>query len=282
MKHLPTGAKKTRMFALSAACVLCVILLAQVPLNFVPTPSDLNTDIQALAIDSSESNFILGVSSNRLPTPLVPFPTSSGAFTIESDSSLDGPAGIGAREVFVEVIYEDTPGNFSLRSVIISESLIIPVLAFDLGGTGVRRIRRMQVLTVGDQEIDQPVGTIVAKVGGVPCSEILPGRGRSELAVWTTPPFKREQINTAEVGFVASQGGLDWEVFSTMYTRQFAEGHGWVALPSILAREPQLMAGIVLNVPFILPPLTDVKYRVEATEGSDRSITFFAQITKIN
>ena len=253
---------------------------AQISIPIIPGIPALNVFVSADGTDTEEDDFILGAAAAR---GLTCFPTVGGVFTLESNSALDGVGGIGTREVLVEVIYQHTATLYETVVETIVMNGLTPVIAFDLGGLGVYRLRRMSGGLVGNQEINQPIGNIVADVGGVPISEILPGNGRAEIAVWTSgPPGSPEQINTIEVGFVGTQGGLDWEVSGIVRFRQFALGHGWINSVPIHAREPQTRASVVLNIPAPLPPLTDFEYRILTIEGSAVSMTFSAQVTEVN
>ncbi len=269
-----------------SAMLLAVVLIftavseGQISIPTIPGIPDLNVFVSASGTDTEEDDFVVGAAAAR---GLTCFPTVGGVFTLESDSALDGVGGTGTREVFVEVIYQHTATLYETVSETVVMNGLTPVIAFDLGGLGVRRLRRMSGGLVGNQEINQPIGNIVADVGGVPISEIISGNGRAEIAVWTSgPPGSPEQINTVEIGFVGSQGGLDWEVTSIIRFRQFALGHGWINSVPIQAREPQTRASVVLNTPVPLPPLTDFEYRILTIEGSDVSITFSSQVTKVS
>jgi len=288
---------------LTLIVILAVRSQAQIGISTTDFPLQ-NLVVEASAVDSVESNFILGASNLRLPTPLVPFPVTSGELTFESSDARDDVGDIGANLLFLEAIYEITAGEYTLErgaillngvttvgTVLISEQGItrifalgepIPPGAIVLNPVGARRIRRSRVLTAGDQEIDQPQGVITLSIGGVPCSEVLAGRGRSEVAVWTTGPLLQEQFSAIGVGIQsASGGGMDWQIESTLYTREFPMGAPWIASFNIRAREPAEDNAVVLGRAFPLHTLTDIRYRIGTTSGANRTIDFVMQITGV-
>jgi len=190
----------------------------------------------------------------------------------------------------VQVVCEFAPGVFDIASREIVMNGTTPVAAFDtpVGAspactTGVWAQRQMRVREVGDQEADPPVGNIVYTVGGVKTSEILPGRGRANIAVWTSGPFIPEQIATIGVQIVsATTAGMDWEARGTFDSRQRTKGHAWIGGGFLLTREPEARSNVVFGVPFVLEPLMDIRLKVRTTKGTARDLAVFIQVSSVS
>lgn len=228
-------------------------------------------------INSTMSDYILGDDADEL----TPFPESSGPLTFSSTSADDSSAGSGCQEIFLEVIYEDDSDPdvpFKIISGFVPTAGAAQVVVATpagqgvrrSGGQGVRRIRIMRTGAVGSADwppLFHPTGTITASIDGTPCDRILPDRGASEVAKWSTGMVRTEEFQGGELRILKPGGGAGWTVDSGLWVRSFNTDGGWIRAGDVNAAEQETSSSVQLAQPSGLEKLSDVMFFIGTTGG---------------